>query len=85
MSAIQFTTVIGPDGVIRPPVGVKLPEGQIQVAVQSCAAQRPDSDSPGLTYGWLLALAAEAERDAPSLPADMAENHDRYAHGKPNS
>jgi len=84
MSTIQFTTVIGPDGVIRPPEGVKLPEGRIEVAVHSCEPQPSNSDSPGLTYGWLLELAAEAEREAPNLPADMAENHDQYAHGKPN-
>ena len=35
MNAIQFTTVIGPDGVIHLPVGVTLPEGEIEVSVQS--------------------------------------------------
>ena len=79
MSAIQFTTVVGPDRVIRPPVGVTLPEGEVHVAVQSKAA------ALDLTYAWLLELAAEAEADpaCQNLPSDMAENHDHYAHGAP--
>lgn len=34
MSAIQFTTIVGPDGAIRPPAGVVLPEGEIEVEVR---------------------------------------------------
>ena len=34
MSAIQFTAVVGPDGVIRAPEGVSLPEGEIEVSVR---------------------------------------------------
>ena len=34
MNAIQFTTVVGPDGVIHPPAGVKVPEGEIEVLVR---------------------------------------------------
>ena len=34
MNAIQFTTVIGSDGVIRPPAGVELPEGEFEVEVR---------------------------------------------------
>jgi hypothetical protein len=39
------------------------------------------------TRAWLLATAreAEADPDAHSLPADLAEQHDHYAHGKPRS
>jgi hypothetical protein len=34
MNAIQFTTVVGSDGLIHPPEGVKLPEGKIEVSVR---------------------------------------------------
>ena len=34
MSAIQFTTVVGPDGFIHPPSGVALPQGEIEVSVR---------------------------------------------------
>ena len=34
MNAIQFTTVIGPDGVIRPPPGMELPKGEIEVTLR---------------------------------------------------
>ena len=34
MNAIQFTTVIGPDGVIHPPTGVSLPEGEFDVSLR---------------------------------------------------
>lgn len=41
MDAIHFTTVVGPDGVIRPPEGVHLPAGEIEVTVrQETAAKR---------------------------------------------
>jgi hypothetical protein len=41
MDAIQFTTVVGPDGAIRPPEGVQLPAGEIEVTVrQETAAKR---------------------------------------------
>jgi hypothetical protein len=85
LKAIRFTTVVGPDGIIRPPAGITSPEGEIDVPVRSSEVQRPNSTSPDLTYGWLVELAAEAEREATQLPADLAENHDHYAHGKPKS
>ena len=34
MSTIQFTTVIGPDGVIHPPDGIALPSGEVKVSIQ---------------------------------------------------
>ena len=81
MSAIHFTTVIGPDGVIRPPAGVTLPEGEVEVAVHSKAADDPMA----ATRSWLLALAAEVEADPAfqNLPPDLAENHDHYIRGAP--
>jgi hypothetical protein len=38
MNAIQFTTVVGPDGVIRPPTGTILPQGAIEVLVRPAAS-----------------------------------------------
>jgi hypothetical protein len=40
-------------------------------------------DIVSVTREWLLKMAAEAEQDSTPLPADLAENHDFYAHGKP--
>ena len=37
------------------------------------------------TRAWMLALASQAEAQAPLLPDDLAEHHDHYAHGKPRS
>ena len=36
------------------------------------------------TRAWMLAFAAEAETTlaALDLPADLAQHHDHYAHGK---
>jgi hypothetical protein len=83
MAQIHFQTVVGPDQVIRPPAGINLPEGPIEVIVQSpCSAVSQEETGVHSTQNWLLSLAAEAERLAPSLPADLAEHHDFYAHGK---
>lgn len=85
MSAIEFTTVVGPDGVIRPPEGVKLPVGKVEVSVRPERATDPAAGPPSPTYDWLIALAREAEADpaCQGLPSDLAENHDHYAHGAP--
>lgn len=34
LSTIQFTAVIGSDGVIHPPSGVELPNGKVEVSVR---------------------------------------------------
>ncbi len=84
MKPIQFETVVGTDRVIRPPAGVALPEGVIEVTIRPL---RPlaatQSDSAASTRAWLLACAAEAEQSSLDLPCDLAEHHDHYAHGTP--
>jgi hypothetical protein len=82
MNAIHFNAVVGVDQVIRPPAGVALPEGEIEVMVRPRAPE-PATDSLASTRSWLLALAEDAEKSPSDLPADMAINHDHYAHGKP--
>jgi hypothetical protein len=37
MSEIQFTTIVGPDGVIRPPEGMELPQGAMEVSLRPIA------------------------------------------------
>lgn len=82
MGSVQFTTIIGPDGVIRPPAGMELPAGTVEVTVRQGSFETSgDNSTP--THDWLIALAREVEQAAPNLPADMAERHDHYAHGKP--
>ena len=71
MRPIQFQTVVGSEQVIRPPEGVILPKGAIEVTVRA-VGEPAARDPSGLaaTRGWLLDLAAEAERSAELLPAD---------------
>ena len=83
MKTIQFNAIVGADQVIRPPQGVALPEGEIEVTVRVRAVSSPVSDVLESTRSWLLALANEAEAAQPNLPPDMAAQHDHYAHGKP--
>ena len=81
MKAICFNTVVGTDQVIKPPAGVALPEGEVEVVVRAKeAVGMPDPLAS--TRSWLLAFADEAENASPELPNDMAVNHDHYAHGK---
>lgn len=82
METIEFRAVVDRDQVIRPPNGVTLPAGQVEVRVRPIARESV-VDSLTTTKSWLLALAADAEEAHPDLPADMAEQHDHYAHGKP--
>jgi hypothetical protein len=58
--------------------GTALAEGTV-VRVEPVA----DDDPLATTRGWLLHLSDEAEAEAPSLPDDLAEHHDHYAHGSP--
>lgn len=82
MGTIEFNAVVDQDQVIRPPDGVTLPRGEVEVTVRSRQPE-PTANSLAPTRAWLLALATEAEQAAPDLPSDMAEQHDHYAHGKP--
>jgi|GEM_PF-1622774 len=84
MRLIQFQAVVGAEQVIRPPEGVTLPEGAVEVTVRPVPeAGTADPSALAGTRGWLLDLAAEAERSADVMPADLAEHHDHYAHGTP--
>ena len=83
MEDIHFNTVVDCEQVIRPPEGVKLPEGEIEVTVRPRSAVTASANPLAPTRDWLLALAKEAEQARPNLPADLAEHHDHYAHGKP--
>jgi hypothetical protein len=85
METIQFNTIVNPEEqVIRPPDGVELPQGVVEVTVRFISQPAvPHTDPLEKTRNWLLALATEAEQAAPDLPTDMAEHHDHYAHGKP--
>jgi hypothetical protein len=64
MDAIHFTTVVGPDGVIRPPTGTILPQGEIQVLVRPAAEALPiDGDRRELRM---------REEDWPTTPDGIA-------------
>jgi hypothetical protein len=82
MEPIQFHAVVNDDQVIRPPAGVQLPQGEVEVLVRLVESPG-DTQRLTSTRNWLLALATEAEQAKPDLPADLAQRHDHYAHGKP--
>jgi len=86
MTEVRFSAIVGEDGVIRPPAGVSIPGGEVEVTVRSMTAEpRREDDDMAETREWLLGLAREAEAIEGTFPSDMAENHDHYAHGKPLS
>lgn len=64
MSAIHFTTVVGPDGVIRPPADVSLPPGKIEVSVR-LAESKPSLEERA------RAFAVQRGFDWDALPADL--------------
>jgi len=56
-----------------------LPEGaQVEVTVLGGNSSLPDKPEPPTLYERLKPFAGAAV----GLPADMAENHDRYLHGR---
>jgi hypothetical protein len=83
MEAIEFTGVVGSDGLVHPPEGMSLPEGEFEVSLRPRTNNDSGVDPLAPTRSWLLRLAAMAEAAKPGNPDDMAENHDHYAHGKP--
>ena len=85
MNSITFQAQVDREQVIRPPAGLTLPEGVLEVTVRPLPAPVTEDDALAPTRAWLLELAAEAEAATPDLPADLAERHDHYAHGKPVS
>ncbi len=84
MKSIEFHAIVDQDQVIRPPEGVLLPRGEVEVTVRSRQPEpAPSTDSLAPTRAWLLRLSAEAERAAPDLPSELAEHHDHYPQAKP--
>jgi hypothetical protein len=84
MESLTFRAVVENEQLIRPPAGVELPRGAVEVTVRPLSsAEASGNDSLASTRAWLLGMAAEVERLSPNLPADLAEHHDHYAHGKP--
>jgi len=83
MEAIRFEVEVGPDQVIHVPEAIKLPPGPAEIMVTPKVQGEAGDDVVSTTRDWLLKMAAEAEQDSTPLPADLAENHDFYAHGKP--
>ena len=81
MDEIHFQAEVGSDNTIHVPEGITLPAGTLMVTIVP-GATPSKRESPG-TWKWLREMAKEAERINPDLPADMAANHDYYAHGKP--
>ena len=86
MNAQRFHTTIGEDGVIRPPEGLVLLTGAVEVIVLQPECPSTDEDSERVKQPWpLLERLARAAQElgVEDMPADLAENHDHYAHGAP--
>lgn len=72
-------TMLG--GVAVPDGSSTIPEGtRVRITVA-------ESPSPTVASIWdrLVSLAHEAEGRPTDLPADLAENHDHYLHGRPKT
>jgi hypothetical protein len=78
MDPVRFTAVLGPDRTIRLPEGVVVEPGPIEVTLKTPAAENGRTEN----IAQRLANAAR-ELGITDLPADLAENHDHYAHGAP--
>ena len=65
MNAIQFTTVIGPDGAIHPPAGMELPQGAIVVSI------RPAADTKASLETRARELATRRGFNWDTLPEDV--------------
>jgi hypothetical protein len=79
------------NGVVVFDAGISPPGEGTRVRIEAeQPLLRPEANQNDLmapTRAWMLALAREAEADmeSHSLPSDLAEQHDHYAHGKPRS
>ena len=84
MNAVRFQTVINEDQVIRPPEGIRIAPGPIEVIVlhSDVPAANLGLATPRETLAQKLTRMAK-ELDLHGLPVDLAENHDHYVHGLP--
>jgi hypothetical protein len=80
MKTVRFNTTIGDDRVIRAPAGVDLTPGEAEVIVVQMDRGAPEQARQGPNLRDRLSLAAR-ELGIRDLPADLAINHDHYAHG----
>jgi hypothetical protein len=69
----------GPPALLPPGTKVRIEPLSIPSEVDG----GEQADPLARTRGMLLSWARRAEEIAPSLPCDLAQNHDHYAHGKP--
>jgi hypothetical protein len=80
---VYFTSEVGDDQIIRPPAGISLPKGQVEVKVMENGTS-PVAEKKGASfYTYLQRIIDETAKMEIDLPSDMAENHDHYAHGAP--
>jgi hypothetical protein len=79
---VQNGVVVFDAGVSPPSDGTRV---RVETTEPSSRTGAADTDPMASTRAWLLAAAREAEADpeAYALPADLAEHHNHYAHGKP--
>jgi hypothetical protein len=50
MQAIQFETLVNQEQVIRPPKGITLPQGRVEVTVRPAASEADDLSWEDLDY-----------------------------------
>jgi hypothetical protein len=85
MKAVRFHAQIEDDQTIRPPEGVRLPVGLAEVIVLHPETPDEEPDASAAPQDSLTSRLARLahEHGIRGLPADLAENHDHYAHGYP--
>jgi len=82
MSTIRFTTEIGEDQMIRPPVGVHLSPGKVEVIIKSAPPDSPGDEPASRSLGNVLD-EIEAASGLIDGPVDWASEHDHYLYGTP--
>lgn len=82
MTTVQFQAQLEADGTIRLPAGVNIAPGPVKVVISTVPATKP-ADPGQSTEPAASTLFADLAKLAIDGPADLAENHDFYAHGAP--
>lgn len=76
---VQFTGHFDGKAIV-PDEPVAIPSGSLRVSVEPNVVPE---EAPEVGHQALLRLIEAIEKDNADLPADMASEHDHYAHGAP--
>jgi hypothetical protein len=83
LGQVRDGVVVFENGPIDLPQGTQVVVNLIPQPSDEKVAEDEVEARVARTRTFLLKWANRAESAAPSLPSDLAEHHDHYAHGKP--